>query len=187
MNADVALILLFPLCRSSVKTTPWTSFSTMQDSNSASSASKKSFHRFRPQSLKNSLSCNGMLSGGSLLLWKWPRVKYLYSRSKFALGFHLKSQRIRVAPFLVTSCNRSDRLVDTSGRPSRVWRSTVSSAMVDRFTEVWPEEFLGLERSTVDRWICPVDFFFLDSAVDRSQHGGRPFPYFSATFTSTND
>ena len=189
---DVALILSLPLSSSTVKTTRWSSFNMLQGSNSAESTSTKGFHIFLLIRLVKPFSSNDISSDGSPLVWKWPRVKYLYSRSEWTLGFQLKPRRICVAPLLVTSCNRSGRPVNSSGRPFRVWRSTVSSATVDRFTEVWLEELLGLEQSTVNSTssrplVCPVDFSFLHSAVDHSQHGGRPFPYFSATLTSTND
>ena len=93
---------------------------------------------------------------------------------------------------------------------------TVPSATVDFSQKSVVKNFLAWSSrlstvTAVDRWVCPVDFSFLDSVVDRSQHGGRPFPgnpvkllvlslavdrsqhggrplpYFSVIFTSTNN
>ena len=43
-----------------------------------------------------------------------------------------------------------------------------------KFSSAWSGRPLTVTE--VDHWVCPVNIFFLDSAVDRSQHGARPFP-----------
>ena len=127
-----------------MKTTLWSSFSTLQGFNSAGSTSRKGFHRFMLTRLVEPSSSNNISSGVSPLFWKWPRVKYLYPRSEWTLGFQLKPQRIRVAPLLATSCNRSGlpfhvllkwlKYTISSSRPFSVRRSTVADGTVDRQT-----------------------------------------------------
>ena len=101
-------------------------------------------------------------------------------------------ERLRIEQDLEMFLLRSGRPFMSSGRPSRGQRSTGPSWAVHRFLtsyEILDSVFSGRplsgRRSTV---ACnPVEPLVLSSAVDRSQHGGRLLPYFSATFTSTND
>ena len=87
--------------------------------------------------------------------------------------------RIRVAPLLKTSYIGNSRPVDISGRPSRVQQSTGPSTAVDHFIKDWQDVFLCLDwsiiNSTSGRPLAdPVDFFFLDVAVDHAQTSGPP-------------